>query len=155
MSWSTWYGTSLTQQSFLLRLYHLHLQLDLCINSVRVSHALDLSRNACSWASITGLPAEKNCGSFNSPMQRLSMWLAALVIHRPYPEGCAIAEGTLLKMRQEFEFWYPFDLRVSGRRCMCECLQPVQSIRTRSRCPGALDVGCFVRVYQRTSQFAS
>lgn len=34
---------------------------------------------------------------------------------RPYPAGCAIPEATLSKMRSEFEFWYPFDLRVSGK----------------------------------------
>lgn len=33
----------------------------------------------------------------------------------PYPDGCAISEETLNKMRNEFEFWYPFDLRVSGK----------------------------------------
>eukprot|EP00878_Enallax_costatus_P006705 GHUV01007030.1.p1 GENE.GHUV01007030.1~~GHUV01007030.1.p1 ORF type:complete len:1031 (+),score=336.93 GHUV01007030.1:253-3345(+) len=38
-----------------------------------------------------------------------------IFLQGPYPEGCAIPEGTLLKMRQEFEFWYPFDLRVSGK----------------------------------------
>jgi leucyl-tRNA synthetase family protein len=33
----------------------------------------------------------------------------------PYPEGCAISEENLKKMKAEFEFWYPFDLRVSGK----------------------------------------
>eukprot|EP00882_Tetradesmus_deserticola_P006429 GHRQ01006765.1.p1 GENE.GHRQ01006765.1~~GHRQ01006765.1.p1 ORF type:complete len:1052 (+),score=503.60 GHRQ01006765.1:66-3221(+) len=33
----------------------------------------------------------------------------------PYPAGCAIPEALLQKMRAEFEFWYPFDLRVSGK----------------------------------------
>ncbi|KAF8060524.1 leucine--tRNA ligase [Scenedesmus sp. PABB004] len=33
----------------------------------------------------------------------------------PYPPGCAIQEATLSAMRREFEFWYPFDLRVSGK----------------------------------------
>jgi leucyl-tRNA synthetase len=32
-----------------------------------------------------------------------------------YPEGCAVAEATLLRMRREFEYWYPMDLRVSGK----------------------------------------
>lgn len=34
---------------------------------------------------------------------------------RPYPASSAIPEDTLSKMRAEFEFWYPFDLRVSGK----------------------------------------
>ncbi|KAG1663339.1 hypothetical protein FOA52_004101 [Chlamydomonas sp. UWO 241] len=31
------------------------------------------------------------------------------------PTGCGISEMTLAKMRREFEYWYPFDLRVSGK----------------------------------------
>uniref|UniRef100_A0A383W6K7 leucine--tRNA ligase n=1 Tax=Tetradesmus obliquus TaxID=3088 RepID=A0A383W6K7_TETOB len=38
-----------------------------------------------------------------------------LFLQGPYPPGCAIPEDTLRKMRAEFEFWYPFDLRVSGK----------------------------------------
>ena len=33
----------------------------------------------------------------------------------PYPAGCAVPEATLSSLRDEFEFWYPFDLRVSGK----------------------------------------
>jgi hypothetical protein len=40
--------------------------------------------------------------------------LVFIRLRRPYPAGCAIPEATLQKMRAEFEFWYPFDLRVSG-----------------------------------------
>jgi leucyl-tRNA synthetase len=32
-----------------------------------------------------------------------------------YPPGCAVPEETLARMRREFEYWYPFDLRVSGK----------------------------------------
>lgn len=32
-----------------------------------------------------------------------------------YPAGCKIAEEVLQKMRYEFEFWYPMDLRCSGK----------------------------------------
>lgn len=35
---------------------------------------------------------------------------------RPYPAGCKLPEPLLAKMRAEFEFWYPFDLRVSGEQ---------------------------------------
>lgn len=31
------------------------------------------------------------------------------------PEGCSISLGTLTKMKREFDYWYPFDLRVSGK----------------------------------------
>jgi leucyl-tRNA synthetase len=32
-----------------------------------------------------------------------------------YPEGCGIDEAKLKQCRDEFEFWYPMDLRVSGK----------------------------------------
>jgi leucyl-tRNA synthetase len=32
-----------------------------------------------------------------------------------YPEGCAISEENLQKLRREFEYWYPLDLRGSGK----------------------------------------
>jgi len=32
-----------------------------------------------------------------------------------YPKGCRISQQDLDKLRNEFEFWYPFDLRVSGK----------------------------------------
>lgn len=33
------------------------------------------------------------------------------------PKDCAIAPEALATMRREFEYWYPFDLRVSGKVC--------------------------------------
>ncbi|KAF2293936.1 hypothetical protein GH714_005832 [Hevea brasiliensis] len=33
----------------------------------------------------------------------------------PYPKSSTIPSSTLDKMKQEFEYWYPFDLRVSGK----------------------------------------
>ena len=33
----------------------------------------------------------------------------------PYPEGCAVAQEHLAKMRHEFEYWYPMDMRVSAK----------------------------------------
>jgi len=33
----------------------------------------------------------------------------------PYPANCSIPEETLKKMRNEFNFWYPVDIRVSGK----------------------------------------
>jgi leucyl-tRNA synthetase len=32
-----------------------------------------------------------------------------------YPEGCKIPEESLKKLRYEFEYWYPMDLRCSGK----------------------------------------
>lgn len=32
-----------------------------------------------------------------------------------YPENCAVPEETLAKLRHEFEYWYPMDLRCSGK----------------------------------------
>lgn len=34
---------------------------------------------------------------------------------RPYPTSSDIPSSILNKMKQEFEYWYPFDLRVSGK----------------------------------------
>merc|ERR1712048_782776 len=33
----------------------------------------------------------------------------------PYPEGCPIPLSKMQQMRDEFEYWYPLDLRVSGK----------------------------------------
>jgi len=33
----------------------------------------------------------------------------------PYPADCGIPESTLAKLRKEFNFWYPVDIRVSGK----------------------------------------
>ena len=33
----------------------------------------------------------------------------------PYKESIGVSEEVLKRMRREFEFWYPFDLRVSGK----------------------------------------
>ncbi|KAL8160934.1 hypothetical protein V2J09_012423 [Rumex salicifolius] len=33
----------------------------------------------------------------------------------PSPKSCEIGHDMLRKMKQEFEYWYPFDLRVSGK----------------------------------------
>ncbi|KAI3911980.1 hypothetical protein MKW98_010924 [Papaver atlanticum] len=33
----------------------------------------------------------------------------------PYPESSTISQSVLNKMKQEFCYWYPFDLRVSGK----------------------------------------
>lgn len=32
-----------------------------------------------------------------------------------YPDGCKIPEEKLQKLRHEFEYWYPLDLRCSGK----------------------------------------
>lgn len=32
-----------------------------------------------------------------------------------YPENCTISQENLDKMRHEFEYWYPMDMRVSGK----------------------------------------
>ena len=32
-----------------------------------------------------------------------------------YPQGCAVSEEILKKLRGEFEYWYPLDMRASGK----------------------------------------
>lgn len=36
-------------------------------------------------------------------------------LNQPYPASCSLQESQLQEMRQEFEYWYPMDLRVSAR----------------------------------------
>lgn len=38
-----------------------------------------------------------------------------IYLNKPYPQGCAIPEESLAKMRYEFNYWYPMDLRCSGK----------------------------------------
>ena len=38
-----------------------------------------------------------------------------IFLKKDYPENCSISEDTLSELRREFEYWYPFDLRVSGK----------------------------------------
>jgi len=38
-----------------------------------------------------------------------------IFLKKGYPSGCSITEDKLQKMRDSFEYWYPMNLRVSGR----------------------------------------
>jgi leucyl-tRNA synthetase len=38
-----------------------------------------------------------------------------IFLRAAYPAKCGIPEATLKKMRNEFEFWYPMDMRASGK----------------------------------------
>lgn len=38
-----------------------------------------------------------------------------IFLRGPYPEDCDIQEKVLADMRAEFEYWYPMDLRASGK----------------------------------------
>jgi len=38
-----------------------------------------------------------------------------IFLGKEYPSDCGISEEMLKKMRREFEYWYPVDLRVSGK----------------------------------------
>jgi hypothetical protein len=38
-----------------------------------------------------------------------------IFLGKPAPTSCAIPADLLSHMRREFEYWYPFDLRVSGK----------------------------------------
>lgn len=39
----------------------------------------------------------------------------SIFLGKPVPEGCAIPLDVMHRMKDEFKFWYPFDLRVSGK----------------------------------------
>ena len=49
-------------------------------------------------------PEQLNDGVFNF-----------IFLRGPVPEGCTIPVATLEDLRSEFEYWYPMDLRVSGK----------------------------------------
>lgn len=38
-----------------------------------------------------------------------------MFLGKPAPEGCKVPAELLARMRREFEYWYPWDLRVSGK----------------------------------------
>lgn len=38
-----------------------------------------------------------------------------IFLGKPAPANCAVPPELLARMRREFEYWYPFDLRVSGK----------------------------------------
>lgn len=38
-----------------------------------------------------------------------------IFLEKPYPADCSIPEATLERLRSEFLYWYPMDLRVSGK----------------------------------------
>ena len=39
----------------------------------------------------------------------------AVLLGKPLPEGHAFPAEALARMRTEFDFWYPFDMRASGK----------------------------------------
>lgn len=39
----------------------------------------------------------------------------AIFLGKPIPEGCTVPADVMKRMKDEFKFWYPFDLRVSGK----------------------------------------
>lgn len=55
-----------------------------------------------------------------------------VLLGAPAPRECALPAGLLARMRREFLFWYPFDLRVrrqglSGERVRCRAQAVVYS----------------------------
>ncbi|CAE7463600.1 unnamed protein product, partial [Symbiodinium microadriaticum] len=53
------------------------------------------------------------CGDIN-PDDLTDEVFNYIFLQADYPPGCRIPEARLLEMRQEFEYWYPMDLRVSA-----------------------------------------
>lgn len=45
----------------------------------------------------------------------LEVWDYIFYKNKEYPASCGIPKATLDKMKQEFEYWYPVDVRVSGK----------------------------------------
>ncbi|KAK1567022.1 hypothetical protein Q3G72_007314 [Acer saccharum] len=56
----------------------------------------------------------KNTGAIEAGQMTDEVW-DFLFCGGPYPESSDIPSSILNKMKQEFEYWYPFDLRVSGK----------------------------------------
>jgi leucyl-tRNA synthetase len=43
------------------------------------------------------------------------VWDYVFFLNSPYPADCKIPKEVLDKARAEFQYWYPVDLRVSGK----------------------------------------
>jgi leucyl-tRNA synthetase len=39
----------------------------------------------------------------------------SILLGKPAPKDCGVSADKLQRMRNEFNFWYPFDIRVSGK----------------------------------------
>ena len=50
------------------------------------------------------------------------------------PAGSVIPAELLARIRREFEYWYPFDLRVSGKDLIQVRCQGVRLLRTWNNC---------------------
>jgi leucyl-tRNA synthetase len=46
---------------------------------------------------------------------KAEVWDYIFLPDKQYPKGCGIKEEKLKKLRHEFNYWYPLDLRVSGK----------------------------------------
>ncbi|CAK9105361.1 Leucine--tRNA ligase (Leucyl-tRNA synthetase) (LeuRS) [Durusdinium trenchii] len=68
-------------------------------------------------ASDTDYTGQKGTGSplGIKPEQLTPEVFDYIFLGKAYPEGCGIEEAKLKQMQDSFEYWYPFDLRVSGR----------------------------------------
>lgn len=66
-----------------------------------------------------------------------------IFLDKPAPAECAIPADVLARMKREFEYWYPFDLRVSGKvgrpaaRLALPLAQRAWQFRARSLIPAA------------------
>lgn len=65
-----------------------------------------------------------------------------LFLGTPFPKNCGISEQTLQTMRKEFEYWYPLDLRVSGKDLINNhlifCLYNHTAFFDKEKCPVAM-----------------
>eukprot|EP00771_Trimastix_marina_P000333 gnl/Trimastix_PCT/1353.p1 GENE.gnl/Trimastix_PCT/1353~~gnl/Trimastix_PCT/1353.p1 ORF type:complete len:939 (+),score=369.15 gnl/Trimastix_PCT/1353:128-2944(+) len=55
-------------------------------------------------------------GTLNIPAEKMTVpvW-DAIFLDAPYPEDCGLPAEHIAKMAHEFKYWYPFDLRSSGK----------------------------------------
>lgn len=65
-----------------------------------------------------------------------------IYLEAAYPSDCGIPEETLKKLRHEFNYWYPLDLRVSGKDLVTNhlvfCLYCHSTMWPESKCPRAI-----------------
>lgn len=63
-------------------------------------------------------------------------------MNAPYPKNCGIQENFLQTMRNEFNYWYPMDLRVSGKDLINNhlvfCLYNHVAFFNKNQCPRAM-----------------
>lgn len=64
---------------------------------------------------LDGRTADKSSPDYIAPEDLTDEFFNAIFLGGEVPAGCKIPQATVDKMQKEFNYWYPLDLRVSGK----------------------------------------